>query len=95
VGVLELSAPPADAGRRPFLDAEQLRFEQRFDDGGAVDGDERSFAPPAALVNLTRDELLARAGLPFVKRLVEHRHSSWICRRIISGRSGEGGADEA
>jgi hypothetical protein len=92
VRVLELPAPPADAGRRPFLDAEQLRFQQRFDDSRAVDGDERSFAPPAALVNLTRDELLARAGLPFVKRLVEDRVSSWTCRQITLGRAGAGAA---
>jgi hypothetical protein len=30
VRVLELPAPPLDAGRRPVLDAEQLRFEERF-----------------------------------------------------------------
>jgi hypothetical protein len=40
VRVLELAAPAADAGGGPLLDAEQLRLEQRFDDGGAVDGDE-------------------------------------------------------
>ncbi len=61
VRVLELAAPPADAGRRPLLDPEQLRLEQRLDDGGAVDGDERALVPAAQLVNLSRDELLAGA----------------------------------
>ena len=61
VRVLELPAPAADAGRRPVLDAEELRLEQRLDQRRAVDGDERPFAPPAQVVNLARDELLARA----------------------------------
>jgi len=71
--MLEFPAAPADAGRRPVLDAEELRFEQRFDNGGAVDGDKRGLSPPTELVNLTCDQLFAGARLPFVKRLVEHR----------------------
>ena len=59
--VLELAAPSAHAGGRPVLDAEELRFEQRLDDRGAVDRDERALAPAAQLVDLPRDELLAGA----------------------------------
>ena len=65
VRVLELAAPPAHAGRRPLLDPEQLRLEQRLDDRGAVDGNEGPLAPPAQLVNLPRHELLAGARFAF------------------------------
>ena len=65
VRVLELAAPPADAGRCPLLDPEQLRLEQRLDDGRAVDGDKGPLVTPAELVNLTRDELLAGARFAF------------------------------
>ena len=60
VGVLELAAPALDAGGRPFLDAEQLGLQQRFDQRGAVDRHERPVPPPAQLVNLAGDQLLAR-----------------------------------
>ena len=63
VRVLELSTPPTHAGRRPLLDPEQLRFEQRLDDRRTVDGDERPLVPPTELVNLAGDELFARAAL--------------------------------
>ena len=65
VGVLELAAAAAHAGRRAILDAEELGFEQRLDHRRAVDGHERSAAPAAQLVNLTRHQLLARAALAF------------------------------
>ena len=42
VGVLELPAAAANAGRGALLDAEQLGLEQRLDERGAVDGDERA-----------------------------------------------------
>ena len=61
VRVLELAAPAAHAGGRPLLDPEQLRLEQRLDDGGAVDRDERPLPAPTELVDLPRDELLARS----------------------------------
>ena len=64
---LELAAPAADAGRRAILDAEQLRLEQRIDQRRAVDGDERSVAAAAQVVDLARHELLADAGLAFQK----------------------------
>ena len=64
VRVLELAAAAADAGRRPILDAEQLRLEQRLDDRRAVDRDERTLAAATEIVNLTGDQLLARAGFP-------------------------------
>ena len=62
-GDLELSPPAADAGRRPFLDPEQLRLEQGLDQRRAVDRDERPVAPPAQLVDLTRDQFLADTAL--------------------------------
>ena len=62
-GVLELAPPPPDAGGRPVLDAEQLGFQQRFDDGRAIDGDERSAPPGAQLVNLAGDQFFAAAAL--------------------------------
>ena len=71
VRVLELPAPAADAGRRAVLDAEELRLEQRLDDRRAVDRDERPLAPPAQIVDLPRDELLARARLSPSMRIVK------------------------
>ena len=65
VGVLELAAAAAHAGGRALLDAEELRFEQRLDQRRAVDGDERSRAPAAELVDLPGDEFLARARFAF------------------------------
>ena len=65
VGGFELAAAAADAGRRAFLDAEQLRLEQRLDERRAVDGDERPVSAPAQIVNLPRDQLLADAALAF------------------------------
>ena len=58
-------APPPHAGGRSLLDPEQLRLEQRLDHGRAIDRDERPAPSPAQLVNLARDELLARAALAF------------------------------
>ena len=94
VGRLELPAPAAHAGRRALLDAEQLRFEQRLDERGAVDRDERTVAPPAQLVNLPRDQLLAHAALAQKRRIVEVPNIGvfvWTCRRISSGRAGGSG----
>jgi hypothetical protein len=51
------------AGERPLLVAEELRFEQRLGDRGAVLGDERLLAPPAEPVDRARDHLLAGAAL--------------------------------
>ena len=60
IGVLELAPPPANAGRGPLLDAEQLRLEQGLDDRGAVDGDERRLTPAAQLVDLSATSLCRR-----------------------------------
>src|SRR5205085_11733373 len=65
VGGLELSAAAANARGRAILDAEELRFEQRLDERRAIDGDERSIAPAAQVVNLPRDEFLADTAVPF------------------------------
>jgi hypothetical protein len=45
------------------LKAEKLRLEQRFGDGGAVEGDEGAFAPGPGPVQLARQQSLAAAGL--------------------------------
>ena len=72
--MLELAKTPAHAGRRPFLDAEQLGLEQRLDQRRAVDGDKWPAAPAADLVNLSRDELLPRSRLAFDQHSeVRHR----------------------
>jgi hypothetical protein len=92
--VLELPAPTTDSGRRPALDAEELRLEQRLDNGRAVDRDERFLAPPDQVMDLSRDELLPCPTFSFVKSLVEHWGSLWICPRISLGLAGDaGGAD--
>jgi hypothetical protein len=59
---------PRTPRRSTILDPEELGFEQRFDDGGAVDRDEGAAPAAAQIVNLPRDELLARAALPFDER---------------------------
>jgi hypothetical protein len=61
--VFELSQPAADACRRAFFDAEEFRLEERLDERRAVDGNEWATPPPADLVNLARDQFLARAAL--------------------------------
>ena len=65
IRVLELAATAANTGGRPLFDAEELRFEQRLDDSGAVDGDERPTAATAKLVELSGNEFLASAALAF------------------------------
>ncbi len=52
------------AGEAAALVPEELTFHELRRDGAAVDGDERPFAPRAALVNHARDEFLAGARLP-------------------------------
>src|SRR5439155_16253979 len=67
IGGLELAAAPADAGRRPLFDAEELRLEQRLDKRRAVDGDKRTIPARAEVVNLTRHKLLSHSALAFEK----------------------------
>ena len=50
--MLELPAAATHAGRGAFLDAEQLRFDQRLDKRRAIDGDERSAPAPTQLVDV-------------------------------------------
>ena len=72
---LELARAPPYPGGGPILNAEQLRLDQRVDDRRAVDGDERPSAAGALLVDLSGDELLARAALAFYQyREVGRRH---------------------
>ena len=61
--MLELAATAANTGGRPLFDAEEFRFEQRLDDSGAVDGDERPTAATAKLVELSGNEFFASAAL--------------------------------
>ena len=65
VGMLELASPASHAGRRPLFDAKQLGLDQRLDERGAIDGDERTLPAAAELVNLARDQLLAGPALAF------------------------------
>ena len=62
VRVLELPTSAADAGGGALLDAEELGLDQRLDESGAINRDERLVAPDAQIVKLTRDELFARTG---------------------------------
>ena len=52
------------AGERPFLVAEELRFDQRIRQRAAAHLDERLLRPRGVVVNRARDELLAGAGFP-------------------------------
>ena len=64
VGGLEPAALVAvGVGEAALHVTEQLRFEQRVREAGAVDGDERAAAAAAALVNQPRDDFLADAAL--------------------------------
>jgi hypothetical protein len=51
------------AGKGAFLVAEELALEQAFGHGGAIQTDERARRSQALLVNQSRAEFLARAGL--------------------------------
>src|SRR5690349_12755078 len=63
VGRFELAAAPAYAGGGSFLDAEQLRLEQGFDERRAVNCHKRPVGTPADVVDLARDELLDRKSV--------------------------------
>jgi hypothetical protein len=55
---------PARNGGGPFLDAEQLGFEQGFNQGGAVDRHERPLPPATEFVDLTSNQLFADPAFP-------------------------------
>ena len=61
--MLELPHPAAHTGCGAVLDAEQLRFQKRFDDGGTVHRDERALAAWRQVMNLSRHQFLADAAL--------------------------------
>jgi hypothetical protein len=64
VGDLEVTAAqPVGAGEGAALVAEELAFEQRLGDGGAVDGDEGPLGARSGGVDAARQPLLADAGL--------------------------------
>ena len=50
-------------GERAFLVPEQLALQQRLGQGGAVDGDERLISARRVGVEVSAEQLLARAGL--------------------------------
>ena len=60
LGELEASrAPLQSAGKGALFVPEQLAFHQRFRHGGAVDGNKRTTAPMAELMNRASDQFLA------------------------------------
>ena len=64
VGLLEAADAPGDgAGERALLMAEQLRLQQRFRNGGAIDGDEAALGAAALAMQMAGENLLAGAGL--------------------------------
>ena len=63
VGAFEPAALVAiGVGEAALHVAEQLRFEERIGEAGAIDGDERGAAAVAALVNESGDDFLADAA---------------------------------
>ena len=74
--------------------AEELSFEERLRDGGAVDGDERPLPAPSRLVDDPRGQLLARAALAGnkdggvrVADLLEHGPDASDRRRLAHERA--------
>ena len=65
LGMFELASPASDAGGRAILNAEELGLDQRFNDRGAVDGDEWPAAARTQLVNLASDKLFADPAFAF------------------------------
>ena len=65
VGQLEAADPVLDrAGERSFHMPEELAFKQLARHGGAVHLDQRTGGPPAALMDRTSDQFLARSLIP-------------------------------
>ena len=63
VGHLQLAELVAiGAGEAALHVAEQLRFQQRFGEAGAIDGHERAVGAQRVRVDLARDEILADAA---------------------------------
>jgi hypothetical protein len=63
LGEQPLAARPG-IGKRALHMPEELTLEHVLGDGGAVDGDERTGAPPAMFVDRSRHQLLAGAAFP-------------------------------
>src|SRR5262249_28592098 len=51
------------AGEGAFLVAEKFAFQERFRNGGTIDGEKRPFGTPAVAVDRAGDEFLAGAAL--------------------------------
>ncbi len=65
VALFELSdAAAVGAGERAFFVAEKFAFQQRFRDGGAIDGQEWAIRPLAELVDGSGHQFLSRPALP-------------------------------
>src|SRR5262249_56899258 len=99
-GSLEAAFSPGDGpGEGALLDAEQLRLEDGFRQGGAIDGDERTLRPRGELVDGAGGELLAGAGLAHQqngcrrgRRLAKRVHQRAEGRRLADQRSASGRA---
>src|SRR5262245_23847597 len=81
VGVLELASPASDSSRCALFNPEEFSLEQSLDDGGAIDGDERSTTTSAEVVELPGHELLARPAFAF------DQHGEVSCRDSFDLRS--------
>ena len=65
VRMLEFASPRSNTSRNPLLYPEQLRLQQRVDDGRTVDGHEWPVSSNAQVVNLASHQLLAGSGFAF------------------------------
>ena len=75
--------------------AEELALEQRFDDGGTIDGDELLLASRPETMERLRDEFLAGAGFssdehrPRIRREATHRVEELLHARASADQSVE------
>jgi hypothetical protein len=77
------------ARERPLLVAEQLAFQERFGQGGAVDLDERSVGARALFVQHARDELFAGSALASYERRRPRRgHAAYQIAHLLHLRRG-------
>ena len=72
IGELELTPSTTDAGRGPVFDPKELRLQKRFDEGGAVDRDERASSASTLLMDETSNQLLPRTTLSPDRALIEY-----------------------
>jgi hypothetical protein len=85
-------APPDRAREGATLVTEELGFENRFRDRGAVDGDERAARARTMVVDVTGKELFARAALAEDEH--RGRRRSGLGRNLEHPAQGGAGADD-